>query len=270
MDFLIDIKKEDGVFPVYLPFDPRAEFEIPKGEMYADCIIENVSLTAEIMLKGDGRYYIVLSDQLLKGIGISEEGRKNVHIKVDPAKMKEMPKHKASPPTINNETLKVIVERSSIRKFSDEKLTDIQINTMLHAGFCAPSAANKRPFHFVVSQDREKMVSIIGDNPYVKMLRNAAACVIVCGDEERQRVPELLLADCSAATQNILLAVHAIGLGGVWCGIMKDTDFYNGIVKAFSMPKNIRPVSLIPIGYCNEQVNRPDRFERNKIHFEVW
>ncbi|WP_010680992.1 nitroreductase family protein [Acetivibrio cellulolyticus] len=136
--------------------------------------------------------------------------------------------------------------------------------------FSAPSATNKRPFHFVLTKDREKMVRIIGDNHYVKMLRSATACIIVCGDKVTQGIPEWLLADCSAATQNILLAIHSIGLGGVWCGVKQGSDFYKGIVKEFSLPNHIRPVSLIAFGYPVDEKIQSNRFEFGKIHFEFW
>ena len=264
MDFITDIKKEGNVFLAYLPFDPRAEFGIQKGALYADCIVENVQFKSELLSGGDGRYYVVLGDRLMKDIGICD----NVHIKVEPSAAAAV--SAKIPEMIENDVLKAISARASIRKFSDKEIDDLQINAILHAGLCAPSAANKRPFHFIVSRDREKMVSIIGDNPYVKMLRSAAACIIVCGDEAVQSIEELLLADCSAATQNILLAIHASGLGGVWCGIRRNSGFYKGIVKEFCLPDNIRPISLIPLGCSAEKVTRPNRFDAGKIHFEVW
>lgn len=270
MNCTVDIKKEGNKVLAYLPFDPRTEFNIPKGSIYVKCVIENVQFKSKLMSRGSGRYCIFFSKQLLKDIGIDGEEKLNVNLNIELDTIADIPQLTESPEMINNEVLNAISQRASIRKFTDKDIDQIQLNTILNAGLCAPSAMNKRPFHFVVTKDREKMVSIIGDNPYVKMLRSAAACIIVCGDKVIQGIPEWLLADCSAATQNILLAIHSIGLGGVWCGVKQGSNFYKGIVKEFNLPKHIRPISLVAFGYPAEEKQQPNRFELGKIHLESW
>lgn len=270
MDCIVDIKKEGNKVVASLPFDPRAEFNIPKGTIYVKCIIDNIQFKAKLMSRGNGRYCVFFSKQLLKDIGIEGNEKLNVNLKIEPDMPTSLPEFSEIPELINNEVLKAIFQRASIRKFSGKDIDQVQINTILNAGLCAPSATNKRPFHFVVIKDKEKMISIIGDNPYVKMLKEAQACVIVCGDKIVQGIPELLLADCSAATQNILLAIHSLGLGGVWCAVKQGSDFYKGIVKEFGLPSNIRPISLVAFGYPGEEKTQPCRFENSKIHFETW
>lgn len=270
MNCTVDIKKEGNKVLAYLPFNPRTEFHIPKGTIFVKCVLENVQFKSRLMSRGNGRYCIFFSKQLLKDIGIDGEEKLNVHLDIELDTITSVSALMESPEMINNEVLKAISQRASIRKFCEKEIGQVQINTILNAGLCAPSATNKRPFHFVVTKDREKMVSIIGDNHYVEMLRNAAACIIVCGDKVIQGIPEWLLADCSAATQNILLAIHSIGLGGVWCGVKQSSDFYKGIVKEFALPNHIRPVSLVAFGYPADEKIQPNRFELSKIHFESW
>lgn len=267
---IVNIKKEGNGVVAYLPFDPRTEFHIPKGAIYVKCVLENIQFKSKLMSKGNGRYCIFFSKQLLKEIGIDGDEKLNVYLNIEPDISRVIHSLIEIPETSDNEVLKAIFQRASIRGFSNKDVTQVQINTILNAGLCAPSATNKRPFHFIVSKDREKMVNIIGDNHYVRVLKSATACIIVCGDKVVQRIPEWLLADCSAATQNILLAIHSIGLGGVWCGVKQGSEFYKGITKEFSLPNHIRPVSLIAFGYPGEEKIQSNRFEFDKIHFESW
>lgn len=269
MECIVDIKKEGKFTIAILPFNPRTEFDTPKGTIYVKCIVGNVEFKSKLVSKGDGCYFIMFNKHLLKNLGISDEGRLNVNLSIEPDIVAAIPESE-NYEMLENEVLKAISERASIRRFDSKEISDVQMNTILNAGLCAPSASNKRPFHFIVSKDREKMISIIGNNPYVKMLNSAAACIVVCGDTVVQGTAEWVLADCSAATQNILLAIHTVGLKGVWCGVRQSSDFYKDIVKTFNLPNYIRPVSLIAFGYSDDNKIQPNRFEKDKIHYESW
>lgn len=264
----IDIKKEGTQTISYLPFDPRIEFSIPKGSIYVNCTINNNEFKSRLMLKENGRYCIFFSRKLLENIGL--KGEKHSGIKLDIELYKDSKPVLKNPKILENETLKAIMERKSIRSFTNKKVSTIIIDTIINAGLCAPSATNKRPFHFIVTENKEKMMKIRETNNYVNMLESATVCIIVCGDQNLQRVPEYLMADCSAATQNMLLAIHSIGLGGVWCGVKKSSDFYNEIIKEFKLPGQIRPASLVAFGYTNEKKGQPNRYEINKVHYEAW
>jgi nitroreductase len=268
MKCTIDISKVGNSTIAYLPFNPRTEFEIPKGTIYVRCTIGETEFKAKLMSKGNDNYCIFFSKLLLKNLGLEGEEHKNLPLDIvlDTTNTSTI----VEPEILDNETIRTIRERCSIRSFTDKTISKVQLDTVLNAGFCTPSATNKRPFHFVVTQNREKMINITGNNPYVKMLYTAPVCIIVCGDKILQGIPEWLLADCSAATQNMLLAIHSIGLGGVWCGVKQGTDFYKDIVKEFELPSHIRPISLIPLGYPAENKIQRSRFEIDKIHYETW
>ncbi|MEG0176539.1 nitroreductase family protein [Anaerorhabdus sp.] len=164
------------------------------------------------------------------------------------------------------DTLQAIKTRSSIRKYTNETISNEQIHQLLEAGFCAPSAKNRRPWHFVVVQDKGTLIKLADFGKYYKMLTDAPLAIIVCGDSSIIEY-NYLLNDCSAATQNILLAAHELGLGAVWLGIKPEMmkDFY---AQEFNLPENMIPVSCISIGHPNEVKEQKDRFEDSKVHYE--
>jgi nitroreductase len=264
----IDIKKEGKLVTACLPFNPKIEFNITKGTIYAKCVINKFEFKTKLISKGDGKYFIVFNKQLLQNIGLNGDNHVDVQLLIEEEANTAPELEK--PKILKNETLKIIFERKSIRKFNDKKIDKNIIDTVVNAGFCAPSANNKRPFHFIITEDKKKLKKVMNDNSKVKMLETATLCIIICGDKVVQGIPEFLIEDCSASTQNMLLAIHSLGLGGVWCGIKQNSDFHKIIVKEFKLPEYIRPISLIAVGYTDEKHNQPNRYEINKIHYEIW
>ncbi len=150
-------------------------------------------------------------------------------------------------------------------------VTDDVVETLLKAAMYAPSAVNKQPWHYIVFRDRKIMEKIIQFHEYASMLRQADVAILVCWDEELQHDTGYGPVDCSAATQNILLAAYGLGLGSVWVGLyprIQQNGFNSWIYS--SLPQNIRPFSIISLGYPAEEKKMPDRFKRDRIHFEKW
>lgn len=166
--------------------------------------------------------------------------------------------------------MEAILTRGSIRKYTDQPLTEDEEKLLLTAGFCAPSAANRRPWEFLYISDKNALNDIAENGQFTKMMKQAAACIIVCGNTERLQVHDLLLNDCSAAIENILLAAHGIGLGAVWCGIYEGQEFYTYIKDRFQIPEHIVPTGLIAVGHPAETKVQPDRYEENKVHHDIW
>jgi len=264
----INIIKEGNLVIGIIPFDPKEKFNIQKGAIYANCIINGIEFKIKLMSKGKGKYFIIFSKHLMKNIGLEGDKHMDIDLNID-IENNEKPEIKKIN-ILENETLKIISERKSIRNFNDKKIDRIIINTIINAGFCAPSANNKRPFHFMVVENKKKMLKIIGNNSKVKMLENTTACIIICGDKIIQGISEFLIADCSAATQNMLLAIHSLGLSGVWCGIKQNSEFYKDIINEFKIPEHIKPISLIALGYTDNKYSQCNRYEENKIHYEKW
>lgn len=163
-----------------------------------------------------------------------------------------------------------IFSRRSIRKYTDKEITDAQVEMIIKTGMYAPSASNQQPWHFIVIKDRKILNKIAEVHPYAKMLTQAQLAILVCGDENLELSKGYWVVDCSAATQNMLLAVHDLGLGAVWLGIHPREERKNEIRKIFSLPDNIQPLSLISIGYPAEEKDIPERFKPERIHYNAW
>ncbi len=168
------------------------------------------------------------------------------------------------------EIMEGILTRRSIRKYTNKEVSDDQIQILLKVGMYAPSASNQQPWHFVVITDGEILDEIAEVHPYAKMLKQAQLAILVCGDTERELSKGYWVVDCSAATQNILLAAHDLGLGAVWLGVHPRVERKNEIRKIFDLPQNIQPMSLISVGYPNEKKETPDRFKPERIHYNAW
>ena len=117
---------------------------------------------------------------------------------------------------------------------------------------------------------KEKLKDISISNNKAKMIENAPACIIVCGDKCVQGLQELLIEDCSAATQNMLLAIHGLELGAVWCGVVLNSEWYQHLIDILKLPDKVIPISVISLGYPNEVRKIENRFEPIKVHNNVW
>lgn len=168
------------------------------------------------------------------------------------------------------DTMNSIVERRSIRKYTDQVVDDDMVMQMLKAGMYAPSAGNQQSWEFVIVKNKETLVRITEIHPYSQMLKDVSVAIVVCGNLQKEKYKEYWVQDCSAATQNILLAAHAAGLGAVWLGVYPTADRINGVKEILRLPENVVPLSIIPIGYPAEKKDIPDRYNESCIHYEQW
>lgn len=166
--------------------------------------------------------------------------------------------------------MEAIFTRRSIRRFTGEAIADKDLELVVRAGFQGPSAHNLQPWEFIVIKEKSNKERIAKAHPYAKMLPSAEACIIVCGDQNKQKTTGFLVEDCSAAIQNILLAAHGIGLGAVWCGLYPVEQLTQEIAKACSLPDHIIPVGMVVLGHKGEEKKKEDRYDSSKVHFEVW
>jgi len=164
-----------------------------------------------------------------------------------------------------------LLTRRSIRKYTGERIPDNDIDLIIKAGMYAPSANNKRPWHFIIVDDREVMNKIMKAHPYAEMLRDASHAIVVCGDLKKQNAPGYYLLDCSAATQNVLLAAHALGYGAVWLGVEPREERVKAISEILQLPQDVRPVAVVSIGVPAEKpASLPKRYEPEKIRRNNW
>ncbi len=165
--------------------------------------------------------------------------------------------------------LDALLDRRSIRKYTAEAVSQEAINSLLAAGFYAPSSRNLRPCHFIVVTSDEMKEKFGRFHPSaVNMIGNGAIAVIVCGD--------ITIAwdtwrdDAAAATTNIVNAAQMVGLGSCWCGLYPRDQRVYGAIEALGLPKNILPYSMILVGHAAEEKARPQRIMSDRIHLERW
>ncbi len=168
------------------------------------------------------------------------------------------------------ETLLSIQTRRSIRKYDSQKIPGEKIEAILKAAMYAPSAMNYQPWHFIVLEERKDIDQINKINPHAEMMAQAPLAIIVCGDLKSEMNIDYLVQDCSAATQNALLAIHELGLGGVWVSVYPNKDIIEGIRRYYRLPENIVPISAIALGIPDETKEAEDRFHKEKIHYNCW
>ena len=172
-----------------------------------------------------------------------------------------------------NPTLETIFNRTSIRSYSDQKVEKDQIMTLLKAGMSAPSAVNKQPWEFIVIDDKDLMGKIGDEFKNAGMVKKASCAIIVCGDMNLTLggdVQEFWVQDCSAATENILLAAHSLGLGAVWCGVYPNKERAENLKNLLSLPEHIVPLNIIPIGVREKEQEPKDKWKEEKIHWNKW
>jgi nitroreductase len=164
----------------------------------------------------------------------------------------------------------IIISRRSIRKYTSAAVTQTQIDNLMQAAMYAPSARNEQPWHFIVVSERTMLNKIMDAHPYAKMLKDAPLAIIVCADENIEKTEGYWVQDCSAATENILLAAAAMDLGSVWLGVYPREERISAIKNLFNLPDSIHPVSIIAIGHPDEQKTLPERYLKERIHINQW
>lgn len=168
-----------------------------------------------------------------------------------------------------NPVLNSIMTRTSIRQYTNEPVSKADVETLLRAGMAAPTAVNKQPWHFVAVTDKAKLKELAGNRG--GMLEQCALAIVVCGNMEKALTGKgqaYWVQDCSAATENILLAAHALGLGAVWTGVYPMDDRVAAISKAVKLPKTIVPLCVIVIGHPAEDPTPKDKWNPENVSYD--
>jgi nitroreductase len=166
--------------------------------------------------------------------------------------------------------MKAILGRRSIRKFTGETVPDEDVKLFLEAAMAAPSACNQQPWHYVVVRSQETFNKIMEAQPYTKMLQKASVAVVVCADPDLQTCPGFWVQDCSAATENLLLAVHALGYGATWCGVYPRDDVVWRMREILGLPERVYPLCVVAVGVPDEEKTPADRYRQDRVHVEKW
>jgi nitroreductase len=169
---------------------------------------------------------------------------------------------------MNRELIHTIFARRSIRKYTSEPVSEADVRTLLEAAMAAPSASNRKPWHFVVVTERQTLDALAEAHPHGKMLFQATLCIAVCGD--LTTFERFWVQDCSAATENLLLAATALGLGAVWLGVYPKEDRVAAVRQVLGMPETITPLNLISIGHPAEEKEPRTQYDEARVHRERW
>ena len=168
------------------------------------------------------------------------------------------------------EALEAIKTRRSIRKFKPGEVSKEIQRELLEAAMLAPSAGNEQPWQFLLIDDRRTLEEIPLICPTATMCRQAPLAILVCGDENLEKYPDFWVQDCSAATENILLAAHALGLGAVWAGVYPMKERVDGFRMMFALSEEITPFALITLGYPDEAPAPARRYKEERVHYNGW
>jgi nitroreductase len=168
------------------------------------------------------------------------------------------------------DTLETIFTRRSIRKYKKQPISEKTVHDLLDAAFSAPSAGNQQPWHFIVIDERKILNVIHTFHPSAKMVKEADKAILVCGDLNLEKFKGYWMIDCAAATENLLLAAHSLGLGACWLGIYPREGRVAGMRKLFQLPLHIIPFALVSLGYPGEYKPREDRYNTSRIHLNKW
>ncbi|MFR9590763.1 MAG: nitroreductase family protein [Rikenellaceae bacterium] len=171
--------------------------------------------------------------------------------------------------------LENIMTRSSVRSYTSQKIEADKVETLLRAGMAAPTGGNKQPWEFVVVTDREILDAIPTFVTASKMIAKSQTAIVVCGDTARTMpgvLVEYWIQDCSAATENILLAAHAMGLGAVWCGVYpnNDQDRVGKMSELLGLPEGVYPLNVIVLGYPDSEPTPKDKWDPAKVHYNKY
>ncbi|HHJ53183.1 MAG TPA: nitroreductase family protein [Caldithrix abyssi] len=168
------------------------------------------------------------------------------------------------------ETLKAILTRYSVREYQPKPVPEPLVEQLLRAAMQAPSAHNRQPWHFVQIDDRGLLNAIADYHPYAKMLYRAPLAIAVCSDRDLEKKEGYRILDCAAATENILLAAHALGLGGVWIAVYPNQERMRKMAELFHLPNRVEVISMVAVGYPLNQKQTESRYRADRIHRNGW
>lgn len=171
---------------------------------------------------------------------------------------------------VKDNAIETIMTRTSIRSFTDRAVSADTVEMLLRAGMAAPTAVNLQPWHFVVVNDRAKIDELGGNGRQSQMWHESPLVIVVCGNMEKAMEgagQAFWVQDCSAATENILLAAHALGLGAVWTGCYPIEERVANISQVLGLPEHIVPLCAIVMGFPNESPQPKDKWKPENVSY---
>jgi len=172
-----------------------------------------------------------------------------------------------------NQALEVIHSRKSVRNYTGAQVNKDDLLVLVKAAMAAPTAMDRRPWAFVIVTDKDVLGKLAEGLPFTKMLVQAGAGIVVCGVMEKAPEGEgrdYWVQDCSAATENLLLAAESMGLGAVWTGVYPNKERVEFVRTALGIPEGVIPLNVVPVGYPAGSEKPKDKFDASNVHWEKW
>lgn len=169
------------------------------------------------------------------------------------------------------QVIDTIYERRSIRRYLNKQVDKELIITLLKAATAAPTAVNCQPWEFIVVEEEEKLAAIKKELTYARY--NAPVAIIVCGNMKltlKGADHDMWIQDCSAATENILIAATSLGLGTVWIGIYPVENRIRLLKRVFNIPEHVIPLSIVYVGYPAENLEPRARYDEKRVYWQEY
>lgn len=245
--------------------DQKTSNAMEGGRMKVHAVL-NILLAIAIII-------LLLSPTRISDNGVLHPDKKDSGMEAKMASASSNIASQSSGSVKSNQTLATIYARKSVRSFTGAEVSREALTEMVRAGMAAPTARNRQPWQFVIIQDRAAMNSLAEKLPYAKMLASAAAAIIVCGDLEIAKAggtESMWMLDCSAATQNVLLAAESMGFGAVWTAAWPYEDRMTAVVEVVKLPEHIVPLCVIPVGVPTGEDQPKNKWQAERLHWNTF
>ena len=178
----------------------------------------------------------------------------------------------AKEPEMAKDTLSVIHSRKSVKSFTGAPVSTENLDKIIRAGMAAPTAVNKQPWSFVVVTDRKKIDALAAGLPTARGIDKAGAVIIVCTEPGKANLQskDFAIIDASLASENILLATEALGLGGHWTASYPYEDKMKHVRSVLGIPADVIPLNVILVGVPTGEDKPKDKYQKDKIHWGKW
>jgi nitroreductase len=170
------------------------------------------------------------------------------------------------------DVLSVIHERKSVRHYTGEPVSKAEIDILLRAAMAAPAAVHMLPWKFIVVTNEDKIKALVNGLPFAQMLKDAGTGIVVCAvpGEAAMSSEAFAVLDCACATENILLAAEALGLGAVWTAVYPNKELIDFVREELNIPKHVIPLNIIPVGHPTGEDKTQVKYDAKNIHWEKW
>ncbi len=175
-----------------------------------------------------------------------------------------------APLGFNMDAIEAIRTRRSVRNYNDKSISEDIIKKLIKAAISSPSAGNQQPWHFIIIDDKSIIDKVPKFHKNANFITQANKAILVCSDLDLEKFKGYWMLDCSAATQNILIAARAYGLGSCWLGIYPRKDRIEKLRDILDIPNSIVPFCLIALGYSDEEQKKIERFDNRRVHYNKW